>query len=203
MSFLTYLGGATLNRVMTGLARLLAILGGLVLITLIAITCLSVLGRIANSIGHSDFIANYLAFAGGFFRAFGPINGDYELVEAGIALAIFLFLPWCQLNRGHATVELFTSYFPQGMNRFLALFWEALFAFVIILITWRLSVGMSDKMRYEETTFLLQMPVWWAYAVCSIAAVFASIIALYSVWLHARDAMASAPITQIKGEVEP
>ncbi|MEP0943322.1 MAG: TRAP transporter small permease [Rhizobiaceae bacterium] len=178
-----------MHRLMTGLARALAIVGGLVLIAIVVLTCLSVIGRIFNGIGHADFVANYLPILGPFFKAFGPINGDYELVEAGIALAIFLFLPWCQLNRGHATVELFTAKFPASFNRWLSLFWEVVFAATILLITWRLYVGMTDKMRYGETTFLLQMPVWWAFAACSLAAILASLVAIYSTYLRAREAI--------------
>ena len=39
----------------------------------------------------------------------GPVPGDFELVEVGTGFAVFAFLPWCQLKRGHATVDLFTS----------------------------------------------------------------------------------------------
>ena len=28
----------------------------------------------------------------------GPVPGDFELVEAGTALAVFCFLPWCHLK---------------------------------------------------------------------------------------------------------
>ena len=188
----------TLHRIMTGLAKALALLGGAVLVALILLTCLSVIGRSLNTIGHIDWVENTFAFALPLLRRFGPINGDYELVEAGIAFAIFAFLPWCQLTRGHATVELFTSGLPVKANRALMLVWEIVFAAVITIITWRLYVGMSDKMRYGETTFLLQMPVWWAYGICVIAAVVASVVAVYSVWLHANDLRApreSAPPT--------
>ena len=171
-----------MHRIITGIARTLAIFGGAVLVALVTLTCLSVIGRIVNSIGHSDFVKTTLPVAGDFFKAFGPINGDYELVEAGIALTIFLFLPWCQLNRKHATVELLTPAFPKAVNHLLNLLWELVFALAILLITWRLYVGMSDKMRYGETTFLLQMPVWWAFAACTIAGFFASLVALYCVY---------------------
>lgn len=173
-----------MHRIMSGIARSLAILGGAVLVALISLTCLSVIGRILNSIGHSQFFKTSGSTLGDYFKFFGPINGDYELVEAGIALAIFLFLPWCQLTRKHATVELLTAVFPKAVNKCLSLLWEIVFAAVIVLITWRLYVGMSDKMRYGETTFLLQMPVWWAFAACTIAAFFASLVALYCAYLR-------------------
>jgi len=57
----------------------MAILGGLVLSALILVICVSIVGR---TIG------------------IGPINGDYELVEAGIAFSIFAFLPLTQITAG-------------------------------------------------------------------------------------------------------
>lgn len=176
-----------MNKLITTLAKSLAILGGVVLVALVALTCASVVGRIINTMGHSAVSKEQLGAFGELLRSFGPINGDYELVESGIAFAIFLFLPWCQLKRGHATVDIFTANLPRIANRFLQLLWEVVFMAVIWLITWRLFVGMSDKMRYAETTFLLQMPIWWAYAVCAVAALLASVVALYSVVLHVRD----------------
>ena len=84
-------------------------------------------------------------------------------------------------------------------NRGLALFWELVFAAALALITWRLIVGMGDKMRYGETTFLLQMPVWWAFAACSIAAVLASIVAVYCVYLRGRESFANQQMASDPG----
>ncbi|TXJ05480.1 MAG: TRAP transporter small permease, partial [Alicycliphilus sp.] len=36
---------------------------------------------------------------------------------------------------------------------------------------WMLWEGMLEKREYFETTFILQMPVWWAYALCMVGAV--------------------------------
>lgn len=185
---------------MNKMARILAILGGLVLVALIIITCLSVIGRGLNTFGNSWFLEDYIPALQGFFKAFGPINGDYELVEAGAAIAIFMFLPWCQLNRGHATVELFTSMLPEKPNRFLALLWEIVFTFVIILITWRIYEGMNSKIRNGETSFLLQMPTWWAYAVCTFTCALASLVAITSTWIHAKEFTSSTADVEQVGE---
>ena len=128
------------------LARALAIVGGLVLVTITLLTVVSITGR--------AFVRQGL----------GPIPGDFELVEAMTAFAVFSFLPWCQLRGAHATVDVFTSFFPDGVNRFINLVTEILMTFVIVLIAWRLWYGMMDKMRYSETTFILQFPVWWGFA---------------------------------------
>lgn len=166
----------------TRLARLMALLGGAVLLVLIGITCVSVLGRGLNTFGHS---ALFVDLAPGLAEALlasgvGAVTGDFEIVEAGIAFAIFAFLPICQLKAGHATVDIFTDQLPAGMNRVLIAFWEIVLALVILLISWRLFEGLQSKYRYGETTFLLQFPVWWAYGASFAASVIAGLIALYA-----------------------
>jgi len=163
------------------LARFMAVLGGLVLTALIALTCVSVLGRGLNTLGHSAFLTSISESAANALIAtgVGPVTGDFELVEAGISFTIFAFLPICQLRKAHATVDVFAGSFPRGMNRFLVTLWEVLLSAVIVLITWRLFAGMHDKMRYAETTFILQFPIWWSYALSFAAAVIASVVAVY------------------------
>jgi len=159
-------------------ARLMAIIGGVVLSALVLLTCFSVLGRGLNTLGHSSMLPESLA---GSLIATGvsPIIGDFELIEAGIAFTIFSFLPICQLYNGHATVDVFTSFLPKKLNKFIITFWEVILSAIVLLITWRLFVGMQSKMSYGETTFLLQFPVWWAYALSVVASVIASIVAVY------------------------
>lgn len=165
----------------TRLARLTAIVGGLVLVVLVVLTCISVLGRGLNTIGHSDALNAISQGAADALLATGvaPLNGDFELVEAGIAFAVFSFLPICQLYGAHATVDVFTSVLPPRVNKFIMAFWEVILSALIVLITWRLFVGMQAKMAYGETTFLLQFPVWWAYAASFGAACVASLVSLY------------------------
>ncbi len=176
-----------MNSFIQNLARTMAIIGGFVLLALIVITCLSVVGRSLNTIGHLDFVKDSLPFISLILTKFGPINGDFEIVEAGIAFAIFCFFPWCTLNRGHATVDIFTSGLPVKGSNFLTLFWEALFLVVMAVISWRLFVGTGDKIRYGETTLLLETPVWWGFAACTAAASIATVVVGYSVILRYRE----------------
>jgi TRAP-type C4-dicarboxylate transport system permease small subunit len=163
------------------LARGMAILGGVVLVALVLLTCVSVLGRGLNSMGHSGWLtALSQGFADGLIASgVGPVTGDFELVEAGIAFSIFAFLPICQLYAGHATVDVFTSRLSGKANAWLIAFWDVVLTLVIWLITWRLCAGLLDKLGNSETSFLLQFPVWWAYAASFVAALVASVTALY------------------------
>lgn len=163
------------------LARAMAVIGGAVLVALVVLTCVSVLGRGLNTLGHSGALASISQGAADALIAtgVGPILGDYEILEAGVAFAIFAFLPLCQLYGAHATVDIFTSGLPAKWNGLLKAFWEVVLTAVILLITWRLFVGLQSKMDYGETTFLLQFPVWWAYGASFVAAVVASVVAVY------------------------
>ncbi|MFK7874397.1 MAG: TRAP transporter small permease [Paracoccaceae bacterium] len=163
------------------LSRAMAYLGGLMLVVLIFIICASILGRSLNGVLHSDQVMSAVpALAQGLIDiGIGPINGDFELVEAGVAFAIFAFLPLCQITGGHASVDIFTSHFSPRFNRVLQMLIDILFAFVLILIAVQLMGGLQSKLRSGQTSFLLEFPVWWGYALCMFGAVAAAVVSVY------------------------
>jgi len=170
-----------MSRLVERIARSMAVIGGLVLTVLVILTCISVIGRGLNTLGHSEFL---LTLSEGAAKALisagvGPVTGDFELVEAGVAFAIFAFLPICQLYGSHATVDVFTNALPKRKNQIIVAFWEVVLTAVILLITVRLFAGVQSKLAYGETTFLIQFPVWWAYALSFGAAVVASLVGIY------------------------
>ncbi len=158
-----------LSSIVHALAKWLAIIGGLFLVAITVMTVVSIVGR-------------SLIFAG-----LGPVPGDFELVEAGTGFAVFAFLPWCQLNRGHASVDLFTNYLPPAANRVLDLLWEIVLGFVTFLIAWRLWIGMLEKRDYGEITFILQIPIWWGMALCAVATVVGALVAAYMIVIRAME----------------
>ncbi len=132
------------------LALFVALLGGVALLLITLITLVSVTGRALIPLGLK------------------PLRGQFELVEALTAFAVFAFLPWAHLKRAHASVAIFTDYLGHHANALIDLLSDMiLFAFAV-LITWRHMAGLADKMAYGETTFLLRMPLWWAYAACLV-----------------------------------
>ncbi|AVO37799.1 TRAP transporter small permease [Pukyongiella litopenaei] len=170
-----------MHRLMLALARFMAIAGGAVLSLLILLTCISITGRLLNGLFHGDWMES---IAPGFSAwvlglGVGPVNGDFELVEAGVAFAIFAFLPLCQITSGHAAVDIVANHFPSWLSRFLRAATEVVFAVVLVLIAERLFEGMMSKKGYGETTFLLQFPIWWAYAASLAGAVVAAVVAVY------------------------
>ena len=183
-------GAGFVHRVVTGFARALALMGGAVLIGLVLSTTASIMGRSLNTVGHLSALSNLGGLAQ-LLKFFGPINGDYELVEAGVAIAVFAFLPLCQLNRAHAMVDVFTGFLGSRFNAGLALIWEVLLTAILFLVTWRISVATLEKFRYGETTFLLQMPLWWSYAICTVIAGIAAFVGFYVVWGRVKDLLSN------------
>ncbi|EKF41242.1 hypothetical protein NA8A_17153 [Nitratireductor indicus C115] len=165
-----------LSRIVVWLARMLALLGGIVLIAVIIMTVASITGRAFVRFG------------------LGPVPGDFELVQAGVGFAVFAFLPWCQLNRGHATVDILTVFFSRRVNHIIDLVTELLMTLAIGLIAWQLYYGMRDKLAYGETSFILQFPQWWPYAACFMASVIAAIVSVYMVAVRFNELRTGAPI---------
>jgi TRAP-type C4-dicarboxylate transport system permease small subunit len=186
------------------LARAFAILGGIVLSVLIVMTCLSILGRSGNSILHSPMIQSAMPDLAAAILALGigPIKGDFELVEAGMAFTIFAFLPLCQLNGAHAVVDLFSARLPMRTNRMLRALTEVVFAAVIVLIAWQLAEGMLAKRTAGQTTLYLEFPVWWAYACSLLAAVAAAGVSVYVATLRVIESVTGTAVLPPEPESE-
>lgn len=180
-----------MHRLIQSLARLTALVGGIVLIGLIVLTTLSIIGRSVNKFLHTDFFDNTLIGLSQWVidLGVGEINGSYELLEAGVAFAIFAFLPICQLFGAHATVDVFTSFLPQRGNRWIAAFWEIVLAAVLFLIVAQLYGGMERYIRNGQTTLFLEFPVWWAYAASFAAGIITCITALYCALMRIGEAV--------------
>jgi TRAP-type C4-dicarboxylate transport system permease small subunit len=171
------------------LSRNMAYLGGIMLSALILLTCVSVIGRSMNGILHASWIEST---APGFATwalnmGVGPINGDFELIEAGVAFSIFAFLPLCQITGGHASVDIFTTQFSARVNRVLRLVTELVFATVLVLIAVQLFGGMQSKIRSGQTTYLLEFPLWWAYALSLTGAALAAIVGVFLAVMRVRE----------------
>lgn len=152
------------------LAGFAAVLGGIVLCAIALMTTISIIGR---------------AF---LFIGLRPVPGDFELVEAGTAFAVCAFLPWCQLQRGHVSVSIVSDRFSAHINRVLDLLVDLLLLATALVLTWRHLLGLIDKQAYGETTFILQYPIWWAYAGCLFGLSIWIIIAIFMV-VHDANAL--------------
>ena len=108
--------------------------------------------------------------ATGFFLS-KPLPGDFELTEILVAVAVFSFLPYCQLTDANVTADLFTARAGPRTVAALGLLAALLALGISVLLLWRTGAGMIDYRQFVETTAILKIPIWVAYvpAVASLA----------------------------------
>ncbi|MEX0731774.1 MAG: TRAP transporter small permease [Aquisalimonadaceae bacterium] len=159
------------GRLLLLIARLAALCGGILLIFLAAMSVVSILGR---------WLAGIPPIATTFSWV-GTVPGDFELMEMGNAIAVFLFLPYCQLRYGHVAVDIFISPASPRLRALITLLVNLLFTVVAALMTWRLYLGMEEKVMYGETTMMLGLPMWYGFAPSVAMLGFLTVVCSYTV----------------------
>lgn len=148
-----------------------ALFGGAVLVAVIAMNVGSVIGG----------------------AVWKPFPGDFELTQMGVAVAVFAFLPWCQLTRANVSADIFTmgaSPVWVARLRLLASLAALLFA---ALLFWRMSAGMADQRAFGATTAIVQVPVWIAFVPILVSLALLALAALLTLADDARAARAGRP----------
>ena len=146
------------HKILLGVANTLAFCGGAILLLMVFVNVISVTGRII----------------------FGePLVGDFELIEIACAVAIFLFLPLCQLKNGNIVVEAFTLRLSYGKKIILDLIGDLIFAIVALFFSVRMVYGLQDMVKYREETMLLEIPVWIPFVPAVFSFLFLSFICFY------------------------
>lgn len=146
-----------LDRLTGRAAATVALAGGVALLAAMVTTLVSVAGRALLD---------------------RPLLGDYELVERLVGVGIFLVLPYGHWAGGHVTVDLVTRRLSPRLRRPLAALVEGTFAAVAALLAWRMATGGLTLARYGETSMMLGIPTWWAFALIVPALVLLSWVCL-------------------------
>ncbi len=190
-----------IHRFFYGTAWLMAVIGGSVLALLVLMSCLSIIGREAADLLHSNWMqATMPGLAQSLLDAgVGPIFGDYEYLVGGLAFAVFCFLGWCQITAGHATVDVFTSGLSDRTRRWMQAVIEILFAVALVVIAVQLADGMFTLQRRRSTTFLLQYPLWWNYALALVPAVATAVIGVYMALVRLAEAVTNTSLIATAG----
>ncbi len=146
-----------MTRLLRRICLLFAVLGGIAACVVAALTVTSIVMRALLS---------------------RPIQGDVELTQFGIALAISLCLPWAQLHGANIIVDFFTQRLPEAANRRLDAVGALLLAAMCALLSWRTSVGALSVREAGETSMILDLPMWWAYASLAPGLALSALVAL-------------------------
>lgn len=128
-----------MNLILERVAVALALVGGAVVAAVITVAFVSIAGR--------------ALFA-------SPIVGDFEVVEQATALSVALFLPYCQVRRGHLTVDFLTAWAPAWVRHGLDQIARVVLALVVAVLAWRTGVNAVQLAASGEVSMLLRWPSW-------------------------------------------
>lgn len=124
-------------------SRACAMLGGVLFMLMAVMTVASVIGR--------------AAFA-------TPVPGDVEMTQYAVAVAISACLPYCLFSGGNLIVDFFTTNASVRLKRILDVIGAVTLALAMALFAWRTFAGLIAVRAAAETSMVISMPLWWAYA---------------------------------------
>jgi len=127
------------GKLLLAVARLMAIIGGLVFVGLVVMSVISIVGR--KTVG---FV----------------VPGDVEVLQMLAACASASFFPYCHLIHGDVKVDFFTHNLSQKTLWIMDAVGSLLIGLVGALIAWRAWAGAMMVMDNGETSMILQWPVW-------------------------------------------
>ncbi len=131
-----------LLRLLRTIIRYWALIGGFILVALMLMTAASTFSNLLFD---------------------KPFQGDYEMMKHFVAIAIFCFLPYCQLTGANVTVDIFTEGASDRAKAAMLAF-SSLFAVVFSSVLLRqMYLGLGAYLQYRETTAALHIPLWTAF----------------------------------------
>ena len=145
-------------KILQFLAKLCAVLAGVLLTAITLMTCASLIGR--NLLG-------------------ATLVGDFELTGVVTGAAIALFMPFCQIKRGNIIVDFFTARLSQTSNDRLDRFGALLLGLVFGLLAWRTVLGGLNSYATHSETQILGFPEWTVYAAMVPPFVLTCVIGFY------------------------
>jgi len=111
-----------------------------------------------------------------------PIPGDVEMTQMGIAFAISMCLPYCQLQKANIIVDFFTQSTSDGTRKILDAIGSLMLVLLYGLLAWRAGVGAFSVREAGETTMIIGLPMWWAYACLAPGLALAGWVALVQIF---------------------
>lgn len=153
------------GRVLTVACEAAALAGGAIVAVLALLSIVSIIGR--------NFFAT-------------PIQGDFELVQLGCAVAIALFLPWCQLRRGNIIVDFFTTNATPRVRGILDAAGALAVAVVMALLAWRTGLAAISMRDSRETSMIMGLPLWFAYLAMTPAFALTALAGVHAAWQDIR-----------------
>lgn len=129
-----------------------------------------------------------------------PFAPSYELTKLLVGVAIFAFLPYCQLTGANVTVDIFTEGLSARKKAVMSVL-SALIALAFsALLLRQMSFGLQDYITFPEVTPLLQIPLWTAFPPILVSLALLVAASLISLVDALRVMRGRPPYTAYQGE---
>jgi TRAP-type C4-dicarboxylate transport system permease small subunit len=147
-------GGA--NRRFAALLRVLAFVGGVVLLGLVALVAFDILMRRVLKL---------------------PFLGGFEMTELAMVIIVALGLPYCAALGGHITVDLFGKVLDRPGWRWAGALVHLAGAVLLGLVAWRTTLYALGSYRWGDATNMMAIPKYPFQLVTALgAALFAAVL---------------------------
>ena len=118
-----------------------------------------------------------------------PLQGDYELAQTGVAIAVAAFLPYCQMRGGHVFVDFFTAGLPSRARGALDAVGALAIAVIGFVVAWRMGYGLVDLRAAHDQSMILAIPTWYSFVAMIPCFALLGVTAAYTALSRWRDAM--------------
>ncbi|MEL6264984.1 MAG: TRAP transporter small permease subunit [Pseudomonadota bacterium] len=135
-------------RLVRSLCWWCAILGGVLLAAVVLVTVVNVAGFALN------------AAARLVDRSVPGLPGYEDAVSLMVGMGALMLLPWCQLERGHVSVDLFTSLMSGRAIAWLTRVSDAIMGALAAFLAVMMARGMLDYRADAIRTPVLEWEVW-------------------------------------------
>ena len=140
--------------------RCLALLGGVVLVAMVALTVVDVALR-------------------KFWNA--PIFGAQNISELALLVVVFCAVAHCGREKGHIAITLLGDRLGPRLGRFADILVNLVGAAVFVVLTWRALVAALQAIEIERASNLLAIPHWPFYAMIALGSALYAIVQLLEV----------------------
>jgi TRAP-type C4-dicarboxylate transport system permease small subunit len=156
------------SKLISRLSERVALLGGVAMLAAMLVLVVTVIG-------------------GAFGR---PLLGDSELVEFLVGIAVFAFLPYCQLRGSNVIVDFFSQPLPARARHWLDAVMGLVFVLVAMVLTWRMVEGGLTAWERSRRSMFLQLPDWWGYVAAILAMLLWIAVCAWTTYLSVKRAAA-------------
>jgi TRAP-type C4-dicarboxylate transport system permease small subunit len=165
----------TVKTVIERTASAWALLGGVVLLSIVIVTTVNVgafaLDKVARAIG----------------ATLSGLPGYEDFVRLAISGGALMFFPYCQLRRGHIAVDLFAKLVPDRAQDILDRCWTLLIAALAGFLAYWMVFGLLETRADNALSRVLGWPVWPFYVPGIVSLILWAIVAVLQAFGPAAD----------------